>query len=92
MTEIIIKNQEERDLGWDFLVSVEENSESIEFKVFVGKEYFRKLIGDRLSLKEFVIKSFNFLLERESKEMILREFDINQIQKYFPEFEEEILK
>ena len=46
----------------------------------------------RIIPEEFVKKSFEFLLERENKDSILRQFDINQINDYFPEFEKEIKK
>ena len=39
------------------------------------------------SAEELVRDSFAFLLERESKESILREFDLAVIQRYFPEFD-----
>ena len=35
----------------------------------------------------FIHACFEFLLERERKESILRRFDIRQIATYFPEFE-----
>ena len=31
-------------------------------------------------------KSFEFLLERESNESILRSFDLEEIENYFPEY------
>jgi len=34
--------------------------------------------------------SFEFLLERESKESILREFDLPVIERYFPEYPRKI--
>jgi hypothetical protein len=34
--------------------------------------------------------SFAFLLERELKESILRDFDLNVIPRYFPDYEREI--
>ena len=34
--------------------------------------------------------SFKFLLERESPEMILRSFDLLDIARYFPEYEQTI--
>ncbi|MEH2513525.1 hypothetical protein V1291_004879 [Nitrobacteraceae bacterium AZCC 1564] len=34
--------------------------------------------------------AFQFLLEREPKESILRSFDITVISRYFPEFEREL--
>ena len=38
--------------------------------------------------EELVRRSFEFLLERESKESILREFDLSVIQRYFPEYDQ----
>ena len=40
--------------------------------------------------EELVRRSFEFLLERESKESILREFDLSVIQRYFPDYDEAI--
>jgi hypothetical protein len=37
-----------------------------------------------------VRRSFEFLLERESKESILSRFDLSLISRYFPEYEQEI--
>jgi hypothetical protein len=37
---------------------------------------------------DLVHRSFEFLLERESKEAILRSFDLPIIGRYFPEYEE----
>jgi hypothetical protein len=39
------------------------------------------------SAEELVTDSFGFLLERESKESILREFDLSVIKRYFPEYD-----
>ena len=38
--------------------------------------------------EELVRRSFEFLLQRESKESILREFDLSVIQRYFPEYDQ----
>lgn len=38
------------------------------------------------SAEELVRRSFEFLLEREPKESILRQFELSVIQRYFPEF------
>jgi hypothetical protein len=39
------------------------------------------------SAEELVRDSFGFLLERESKDSILREFDLSMIKRYFPEYD-----
>jgi hypothetical protein len=42
--------------------------------------------------ESFVRRCFEFLLEREPKESILRIFDVGVIGRYFPEFEKTIAK
>lgn len=37
--------------------------------------------------EDLVRRSFEFLLAREAKESILREFDLSVIQRYFPEYD-----
>ena len=46
----------------------------------------------RIIPEEFIKKSFEFLLERESKDSILRQFNISQKNDFFPEYEKEIKK
>ncbi|MFL6431310.1 MAG: hypothetical protein ACJ71X_07630 [Nitrososphaeraceae archaeon] len=58
----------------------------------MNKDYYLGQTGGLIIPEEFVKKSFEFLLERENKDSILRQFDINQINDYFPEFEKEICK
>ena len=43
--------------------------------------------GRGRTAEELVADSFAFLLERESKESILREFDLSSIKRYFPEYD-----
>lgn len=42
--------------------------------------------------EDVIKKSFEFLLEREPKEAILRSFDLPVIERYFPEYPREIRK
>ena len=58
--------------------------------VEVGKSYYEKLTGRKVAPHELVRRSFEFLLQREPKESILKEFNITKIAYYFPEYEEEI--
>jgi hypothetical protein len=43
--------------------------------------------GRGRSVEELVQDSFSFLLQREPKESILREFDLSVIKRYFPDFD-----
>jgi hypothetical protein len=67
-----------------------ENGGASTHRVTVPDDYHRKLVGDAMPKKELVKKSFEFLLERESKESILGSFELSVIQRYFPEYEREI--
>jgi len=55
----------------------------------MSHDYHQKLANGK-SREEFVSKSFEFLLARESKDAILSEFDMPKISSYFPEYEDEI--
>jgi hypothetical protein len=59
----------------------------------MDKDYYMDLTENgRIIPEEFIKKSFEFLLERESKDSILRQFNISQINDFFPEYEKEIKK
>jgi hypothetical protein len=55
--------------------------------VTVDPSYYQKLTGGRVSVEKLVEKSFEFLLERESNDSILRSFELPVISRYFPEYE-----
>lgn len=56
------------------------------------KNYYMDLTEKEHIVPEDFVKSFEFLLDRESKDSILRQFDIAQINDFFPEYEKEIKK
>ena len=71
-------------------VIVDDGSGSTEHTVHVPDEYIERLglaDVDRVALVE---ASFAFLLEREPKESIMRTFDLPVIERYFPEYPDEI--
>jgi len=86
MTKILIKKKEEAADVWIFGVTIEGN----EYTVTVPREYWKRLIQGKEEPESLVRRSFEFLLARESKESILREFELPVIQKYFPEYESKI--
>ncbi len=79
------------DKGSYFLVEVIEDSKT-EHKVTLNEEDYERLSEGKCSKEDLIKKSFEFLLEREPKESILREFNLTLISKYFSEYEEEIKK
>jgi hypothetical protein len=46
--------------------------------------------GGQATAERLVEASFEFLLERESKESILRSFNLSDIERYFPEYPKQI--
>lgn len=73
-----------------FQVRVRDDGGETHHDVTVATADLGRLGGPYDSPEDFVRASFAFLLEREPKESILREFDVRDIARYFPEFEREI--
>ena len=70
-----------------FQVTVDENDSQSTHTVTVEDKYYKKLTGGIIPKEELIKKSFEFLLERESKESIMSKFDLTVISKFFPEYE-----
>ena len=73
-----------------FEVHVSTQQGDTSHEVSVSDECWQDLTGDKISKEDLVKKSFDFLLERESNQSILKSFDLMDINKYFPEFSEVI--
>jgi len=84
MVEVRKKNEQE------FVVTIEERGSTTEHAVTLDDGYYQNLTDGKITREEFIKKSFEFLLERESRESILSEFNLRVINNYFPEFEEEL--
>jgi hypothetical protein len=70
-----------------YQVTIEENGSQTNHTVNLDDKFHKKLTGGIIPKEDLIQKSFEFLLERESKEMIMLNFDLRDISKYFPEFE-----
>jgi hypothetical protein len=86
------KIEVEKQADGRYRVTVSEGGSRSSHLVTTSPEYCRKLTGGRVSPEALVQRSFEFLLEREPKESVLREFDLPVIARYFPEYEGEIKK
>ena len=75
--------------GWDCTVTVRDGSET-HHRVRVSRADLARLAPGASDPVDLLEASFAFLLEREPKESILREFDLTVIGRYFPEYEREI--
>ena len=79
--------------GWTCTVQVAETNGQTRHSVTVSRKDLEQLTdGKATTPEELVKKSFEFLLERESKNQILRQFDLPTITRYFPEYPTEIRK
>lgn len=72
--------------GYRCAVTVSEGTSSTRHTVRVSKQDCDRWARGRPA-EALVKDSFEFLLERESKESILGEFDLSVIKRYFPEYE-----
>lgn len=88
MASIQVTQQNHDVQGWDYNVTVEDSKSSITYNVRLDQPFYMNLTGAQLEPDALIKKSFEFLLEREPKEMILREFNLSVIQTYFNEYEE----
>ncbi len=90
MQEIKVKTKSETEDSWIFEVEVAEGDNKTVHTVDVDKSYYEKLTSGKIKPEELVKKSFEFLLSREPKESILKNFSLFEIQGYFPEYEDEM--
>ena len=69
------------------------NKESItEHLVQLNDNFYQNITNGKITKKDLIIKSFEFLLLRESNQSILKEFNLEVINQYFPEYNNEIKK
>lgn len=60
--------------------------------ISLSRDYWLKLSDGTEPASQLILDSVMFLLAREPKENILPEFDLADIPKYFPDYEEIIRK
>ena len=72
-----------------FEVVVREGKGETRHHITMSRETCERLSGKHTP-ERCLEAAFQFLLDREPKESILRRFDVTAISRYFPEFEREI--
>jgi hypothetical protein len=90
MADIRVDRTEELEERYVLDVTVNEAGSETVHHVTLSKIDYERLGNLSASPEDFVARCFRFLLEREPKESILRQFDIRDIGSYFPDFEEHI--
>ena len=79
--------------GWTCTVQVTEPNGQTRHSVSLSQGDFEQFTTGKATTPEDLVKrSFEFLLEREPKESILRQFTLPMISRYFPEYPAEIRK
>jgi len=73
-----------------FEVVVREGKGETRHHVTMSQEMRDRLTAGKHTPERCLEAAFQFLLDREPKESILRRFDMTAISRYFPEFEREI--
>jgi hypothetical protein len=90
MTEPVTIACEPAADGWTCRVTVGGRGPATTHEVVVSSADLARLAPGAADPEDLVRRSFAFLLARESKESILRRFDLMVIGRYFPEYEREI--
>ena len=74
-----------------FKVSVINDSSTVHI-VLLNDSFHQDVTNNKLTKTALITKSFEFLLERESNQSILKKFNLKVISQYFPEYIDEIKK
>ena len=91
MTSIVVRCSGGRAGGWTFSVTLREHGIDVStHRVRVSADDLDRLAAGADEPAALVEASFDFLLERESLQMILRSFDLTEITHYFPSYETDI--
>src|SRR3989344_2184839 len=73
------------NLGYHFDVEVSDEKSVSNHRITMDRDFIMR-IGATYDPEEVVRKSFEFLLQHESKEKILEEFDLTIISEFFPDY------
>lgn len=74
----------------EYRVTVRDRGGATQHRVRVPQQFRENLSLPGVDEERLVRESFAFLLEREPASSILREFDLDVISRYFPEYGTEI--
>ena len=76
-----------KDNGWTFGVQIAESNGQTRHSVTLTRGAFDRLTEGKVTTPEALVRrSFEFLLEREPKHLILRQFALPDIRLHFPDY------
>jgi hypothetical protein len=90
VTEISVTPSGAEPTRFTFSVRLADRRSESMHEVTVSSDDLERLGARYRSPEEFIRACFEFLLQREGKEQILRTFDVSVIGTYFPDFERTI--
>ena len=77
--------------GWDCDVEVAHDGRSSRYNVRVSRQDLERWgAPGEADPDALVRRTFDFLLQREAPEQILKSFELRDVSRYFPEFDEEM--
>lgn len=88
--DIKFRREVKKDGETVFDLKIVEGDSTTKHMVSVKDSTFERLVEKEVSKRDLVEESFKFLLDREPKESILSSFELGVIERYFPEYPEEM--
>lgn len=80
----MIKIEEKKENVYE--VTVEGPTTTVH-EVTIPEGYWEKLTGEKITREDLIQKTFEFMLERENNDMIMRRLDLLTVARNFPEYE-----
>ncbi|MEA2657265.1 MAG: hypothetical protein QOI23_2630 [Chloroflexota bacterium] len=72
--------------GWTCNVRIEQDGLTVTHHTVEVSTSELKRLAPESSVDDLVRRSFEFLLDREPPQSILKEFELSDIERYFPEY------
>ena len=95
MTELVVACVPDPGGGaWTCAVRVRDERSTTDHEVLVDEIDLPAALdgAETADVEHLVRATFDFLLEREPKESILRRFDLSVVRRYFPDYPDEIAR
>lgn len=87
MSEVKVTNQRALDAGWEFVVHTQSGTNHT---VRLEENYYQQLTEGDTTPEMLIKESLRFLLDRESAGAIHADFNLRDIEQYFPTYPEVI--
>lgn len=90
MAHIDVQTETDSPRGWTFTVVLNSDGARYDFSVTLNWSDYDHWSHGRVAPERVVEAAFEFLLQRETADMILAKFDCAVIRRYFPEVDREL--